>query len=31
MSAERRAYLDNSALAKWYLNEQGSEAFVAFE
>jgi predicted nucleic acid-binding protein len=30
MSAERRAYLDTSALAKWYLNEQGSEAFVAF-
>ncbi len=30
MSAERRAYLDTSALAKWYLNEQGSEAFVDF-
>ena len=30
MSVERRAYLDTSALAKWYLNEQGSEAFVAF-
>ena len=30
MSAERRAYLDTSALAKWYLNEQGSDAFVAF-
>ena len=30
MSAERRAYLDTSALAKWYLNEQGSEAFVVF-
>jgi predicted nucleic acid-binding protein len=30
MSAERRAYLDTSALAKWYLNEQGSESFVVF-
>ena len=30
MSAERRAYLDTSALAKWYLNEEGSEAFVSF-
>ena len=30
MSAERRAYLDTSALAKWYLNEQGSETFVCF-
>ena len=30
MSAEQRAYLDTSALAKWYLNEAGSEAFVAF-
>ena len=30
MSAEQRAYLDTSALAKWYLNEQGSEAFVTF-
>ena len=30
MSAERRAYLDTSALAKWYLNESGSEAFVAY-
>ena len=28
--AEKRAYLDTSALAKWYLNEPGSEAFVAF-
>jgi len=28
MSAEKRAYLDTSALAKWYLNEAGSEAFV---
>ena len=30
MSAERRAYLDTSALAKWYLNEPGSDAFVNF-
>ena len=30
MSGERIAYLDTSALAKWYLNEGGSEAFVAF-
>jgi len=30
MSAERRAYLDTSALAKWYLNESGSEAFVGY-
>ena len=30
MSAERRAYLDTSALAKWYLNEAGSESFVEF-
>ena len=30
MSAERRAYLDTSALAKWYLNEQSSDAFVDF-
>jgi uncharacterized protein len=30
MSAEQRAYLDTSALAKWYLNEAGSEAFVEF-
>ena len=29
-SAEKRAYLDTSALAKWYLNEAGSEAFVEF-
>jgi len=29
MSAEGRAYLDTSALAKWYLNEDGSDAFVA--
>jgi hypothetical protein len=30
MSVERRAYLDTSALAKWYLNELGSDAFVDF-
>ena len=30
MLAERRAYLDTSALAKWYLNESGSEVFVSF-
>ena len=30
MSAEKRAYLDTSALAKWYLNEAGSEVFVEF-
>ena len=30
MSAEKRAYLDTIALAKWYLNEAGSEAFVQF-
>jgi len=30
MLAERRSYLDTSALAKWYLNEPGSEAFVSF-
>jgi predicted nucleic acid-binding protein len=30
MSADRRAYLDTSALAKWYLNEQSSDAFVDF-
>lgn len=30
MSAERRAHLDTSALAKWYLNEQGSDDCVAF-
>lgn len=28
MSAERRAYLDTSALAKWYLNESNSSQFV---
>jgi predicted nucleic acid-binding protein len=31
MSVEQRAYLDTSALAKWYLNEVGSEAFVDAE
>ncbi|MBK5970200.1 MULTISPECIES: type II toxin-antitoxin system VapC family toxin [Thiorhodovibrio] len=30
MSADHRAYLDTSALAKWYLNEPGSDDFVAF-
>jgi uncharacterized protein len=30
MNAERRAYLDTSALAKWYLNEPGSEIFVRY-
>lgn len=30
MSAEGRVYLDTSALAKWYLNEHGSDAFVAY-
>ena len=25
-----RSYLDTSALAKWYINESGSEAFVDF-
>lgn len=30
MGADKRAYLDTSALAKWYLNEAGSEAFVEF-
>jgi len=30
MLAERRAYLDTSALAKWYLNESGSDVFVSF-
>ena len=30
MSADQRAYLDTSALAKWYLNEAGSNAFVEF-
>ena len=30
MSSEKRPYLDTIALAKWYLNEVGSEAFVGF-
>lgn len=30
MRAEKRAYLDTSALEKCYLNEAGSEAFVDF-
>lgn len=30
MSAEGRAYLDTGALAKWYLNEASSGAFVAY-
>ena len=30
MGVEQRAYLDTSALAKWYLNEVGSESFVDF-
>lgn len=30
MNAERRAYLDTNALAKWYLNEPGSEDFVRY-
>jgi hypothetical protein len=30
MLTEARAYLDTTALAKWYLNELGSEAFVSF-
>lgn len=33
MSAETcsaTAYLDTSALAKWYVNERGSDAFVAY-
>ena len=30
MSAKKRAYLDTSAMAKWDLNEAGSEAFVEF-
>lgn len=30
MSLDRRAYLDTSAVAKWYLNEPGSNEFVAF-
>lgn len=30
MNAEHRAYLDTSALAKWYLNERGSDDFVRY-
>jgi predicted nucleic acid-binding protein len=30
MSVERRAYLDTSALAKWYLEESNSNEFVAY-
>lgn len=30
MSARPGTYLDTSALAKWYLNEAGSEAFVPY-
>lgn len=30
MTSERRAYLDTSALAKWYLNEAKSDAFVDY-
>ena len=30
MNVERRAYLDTSALAKWYLNETQSERFVDY-
>mgnify|MGYP001829130596 CR=1 FL=1 len=30
MSAGDRIYLDSSALAKWYLNEKGSEPFVEY-
>jgi len=30
MSANGRAYLDTSALAKWYLNEPGSDDFVSY-
>jgi len=30
MSAEGRAYLDTTAVAKWYLKEDGSDAFVAY-
>ncbi|QNI66386.1 type II toxin-antitoxin system VapC family toxin [Synechococcus sp. BMK-MC-1] len=30
MGVEQRAYLDTSALAKWYMNEVGSESFVDF-
>ena len=30
MSTGHCAYLDTSALAKWYLNESGSDAFVGY-
>lgn len=30
MSLEQSAYLDISALPKWYLNEVGAESFVDF-
>lgn len=30
MSAVERVYLDTSTLAKWYLNETGSEAFASY-
>ncbi len=30
MNADTRAYLDTSALAKWYLNETNSDAFVSW-
>lgn len=30
MSAADRVYLDTSALAKWYLNESGSESFAEY-
>ncbi|WP_462320116.1 type II toxin-antitoxin system VapC family toxin [Halochromatium sp.] len=30
MSANGRTYLDTSALAKWYLNEPGSDDFVGY-
>ncbi len=30
MSVESRAYLDTSAVAKWYLNEPDSDAFVSY-
>lgn len=30
MIGNGRAYLDTSALAKWYLNEMGSDAFVRY-
>jgi len=30
MSVDGRVYLDTSALAKWYLNETRSEAFVEY-